>query len=71
VGVYVLIWLGRRERRLLADVVDMHVEGVAVAKDATTVDPTIETADRLLDLMSGYDEDLQVLTRIRQRIKGD
>jgi hypothetical protein len=66
-----LIWLSKREAQLLTDVMEMHVEGVLAAKSATTYDPTIQTADRLLDLMSGYDDDLKVLARVKQRINSD
>jgi hypothetical protein len=50
---------------LLFSIIDNWVEGITAAKEATTTDPTIETADRLLDLMSGYDDDLEQIKQIR------
>lgn len=61
--------LTQKERRLLLDVIDLHVEGIRDAKRQTTLDPTVGTADQLLDLMSGYDDDLATLTTIREKLK--
>lgn len=57
-----------REAQLLLDVIDIHVHGVLAAKDLTTTDPTIESSEDLLDLMSGYDDDLLVLNTIRHKL---
>lgn len=64
-----LVWLNKQERSLLADVIDLHTEGILVAKSETTLDPTIDTADRLLDLMSGYDDDCRVLKKVKGKLK--
>ena len=56
------------ERRLLIDVIDIHVAGVEQSKVLTTDDPTIESAEQLLDLMAGYDDDLNTLNEIRKRL---
>lgn len=54
--------------QLLIDVIDIHVLGVLEAKQLTTDDPTIDSAEQLLDIMSGYDEDLKELSRIRKQL---
>lgn len=58
--------LSASERRLLIDVIDIHVQGVEQAKILTTEDPTIDSAEQLLDLMAGYDDDLASLSKIRK-----
>lgn len=62
------VFLSIREAQLLLDVIDIHVHGVLAAKDLTTTDPTIESSEDLLDLMSGYDDDLLVLNTIRHKL---
>lgn len=64
-----LIWLNRQERNLLADVIDLHVEGILLAKVETTEDPTVDTAERLLDLMASYDEDYRTLDKVKGKLK--
>ena len=55
--------------QLLGDVIDMHVEGVLAAKNETTEDPTIVTVEELLELMSGYDNDLGLLMAFRKKLR--
>jgi hypothetical protein len=54
--------------KLLVDVIDMHVQGIAESKELTCDDPTVDTADQLLDLMAGYDMDMMALKDIRQQL---
>lgn len=56
------------EVELLERVLDMNVEGLEDAKRETTVDPTVQTADDLNDLMSGYDEDLRTCSQVRRKV---
>lgn len=58
----------KEEVVLLTSVIDMHVMGIKDAKEATTDDPTIDTTEQLLDYMSGYDNDLVVLDKIRKKL---
>ncbi len=63
--------LNSEETKLLVDVIDIHIQGIREAKPLTTDDPTVESAEQLLDLMSGYDDDLKVLERIKAKLLGD
>lgn len=56
------------EVNLLRDIIDMHVEGIVTAKVVTTTDPTVQTADELTDLMSGYEDDLVTCQNIRRKV---
>jgi DNA-binding FrmR family transcriptional regulator len=56
---------------VLRDVIDMHLEGVVAAKQATMDDPTVASAEELLDLMSGYDDDMKILLDFRKRLDGE
>lgn len=62
------ILLTSGEVRLLTDIIDMNVEGINDAKEVTTVDPTVQTADELTDLMSGYEDDLVTLHNVREKV---
>lgn len=53
---------------LLIDIIDMHVEGIADARQATMDDPTLSSAEQLLDLMAGYDEDMDLIRSFRRRL---
>lgn len=57
------------ECQIMVDIIDIWVLGVADAKDLTTEDPTIDSPEELLDLMSGYDDDLATLSSIRTTLK--
>lgn len=56
------------EAKVITDVIDIWVLGIAEAKELTTEDPTIDSAEQLLDLMSGYDDDLTLLHSVRQKL---
>lgn len=56
------------ELALITIAIDSWQEGTEVAKGITTVDPTVQTADELNDLMSGYDDDLVTCQSIRKRV---
>lgn len=66
---YKLLLVNKDQAGLLKDVIDMHVEGVVASKELTTLDPTVESAEQLLDLASGYDDDLRELAIIRRRLE--
>ena len=59
------------QAELLVDCIDTWVAGVAAAKDLTTEDPTIDSAEQLLDIMSGYDEQLVELKQVRDQLTGE
>lgn len=63
------VFVSKEEAELLGDVIDLHVAQMVDAKDMTIDDPTVETADQLLDLVSGYDEDARMLKRVRDQLK--
>lgn len=56
------------EAKLVTDVIDFWIAGVEESKELTTEDRTIDSAEQLCDLMSGYDDDLQTLTSIRRKL---
>ena len=56
------------QAKLLVDVIDMHVQGIVASKDLTEVDPTVDSAEQLLDLMSGYDDDALLLQDVREQL---
>ena len=60
--------VSERAAQLLIDVIDIHIDGIQGAKAATTQDPTVQTADELLDLMAEYDQDIHDLERIKERL---
>lgn len=62
------ILLTDEERSLLRSVIENWREGLHYAKDMTTVDPTIRTADELVDLMSGYEDDLVTLQSVEGKM---
>lgn len=61
-------WVSTKDAALLCDVIDLHVEGVAASRELTVEDPTVRSAEELLDLMSGYDDDMEALARIRKKL---
>ena len=61
-------WVSREDADLLTDVIDMHVEGIVASRELTTDDPTVQSAEELLDLMSGYDDHMRILQRMRRRL---
>lgn len=63
-----LVAVDDEQARVLRDVIDMHLEGVVEAKKATIADPTVASAEELLDLMAGYDDDMKTLLRFRRRL---
>lgn len=63
--------LSPEQAELLVDVIDIWVAGTQAAKELTTDDPTIDSAEQLLDLMSGYDEQLSELNSIRKQLTGE
>lgn len=66
----VSVQLTDKEKVLLKDVIDCYIEGIDAAKDLTTTDGTVGSAEQLLDLMSGYDEDRATLVRIKEQLCG-
>lgn len=60
--------LSNAESVLLKDIFDNWQEGIEEAKNLTTVDPTVQTADELTDLMSGYEDDLVTLQHLREKV---
>lgn len=57
------------EKQILIDVINLHMTGLLDAKGMTIDDPSILSADELLDYMSGYDEEIMVLSDILTRLK--
>jgi hypothetical protein len=62
------ITVTKEEASLLTDIIDIWCEGLPVAKELTTTDPTIASAEQLLDLMAGYDDQVATLNDIRKRL---
>jgi hypothetical protein len=56
------------EREVLREVIDCELEGIQDARTMTTEDPTIETPEKLLDLMSGLDDKAKTLVGIREKL---
>lgn len=63
-----MVDLDKNERRIMTDILDLWVLGIPEAKELTTEDPTIETAEELLELAAGYDDDLALLASIRSKL---
>lgn len=61
-------WVSTKDALLLRDVIDLHLEGVAESRELTVDDPTVRSAEELLDLMSGYDDDTDALIKIRKKL---
>lgn len=61
--------LDRNEVQILSDVINLHMVGLLDAKGMTIDDPSILTAEELLDYMSGYDDEIFVLSDILSRLK--
>lgn len=56
---------------LMINVIDNYIEGIKEAKAASIEDDqTLDTPEKLLDTMASYDENMAVLTRLRERIIG-
>jgi hypothetical protein len=62
--------LDDEERELLGHVIDNYEEGIKAAKEATTEDRTLETAEELVNVYAGYGETTEVLGRIRIKLLG-
>jgi hypothetical protein len=60
--------LTQEELKLFDDIMDMHIEGVLQSKRLTTEDTTVRSAEELLDLMSGYDDDMNMIASIREKV---
>lgn len=55
---------------LMVNVLSTYMEGIKEAKDASIIDfNTLDTTEKLLDCMSQYDEDYEVLNNLLERIK--
>lgn len=65
-----LVYVPKRTAMLLTEVIDLHLEGVAEAKDTSLEDPTIEDVDMFLEIMASYDEDTADLARLRRKLNG-
>ena len=54
---------------LMINVIDNYMEGIKEAKAASIEDDqTLDTPEKLLDTMASYDENMAVLTRLKERI---
>ena len=54
---------------LMINVIDTYLEGIKEAKAASIEDDqTLDTAEKLLDTMASYDENMSVLVRLREKI---
>lgn len=54
---------------LMINVIDTYMEGLKEAKEASIEDfNTLDTPEKLLDTMASYDENMAVLTRLKERI---
>lgn len=54
---------------LMINVIDTYMEGIKEAKAASIEDiNTLDTPEKLLDTMASYDENMAVLTRLKERI---
>lgn len=54
---------------LMINVIDTYMEGIEEAKAASIEDyQTLDTPEKLLDSMASYDENMAVLTRLKERI---
>jgi hypothetical protein len=59
------------ESDLLLDILDNWEEGIKHAKQETTVDPTVASADELVDLSTSYDDQTGLVQTIREKVKHD
>lgn len=61
----------REEAQLLIAIIDNWCDGLPAAEDATIEDPTIASAENLLDLVGGYREQYELLQKFRGRLMQD
>jgi hypothetical protein len=59
------------EADLLLDILDNWEEGCKEAKKETTTDRTVESVEELVDLSTGYDDQLALVKSIREKVKHD
>lgn len=57
-----------QELEFLLEVLEIHEAGLEGSKEPTMLDPTINSADQLVQLMAGYDVDLQTLEAVRRKL---
>jgi hypothetical protein len=60
--------LSEEDTRILKDVINLHIMGQAEAKAASTVDPTLDTPETLLELMADVDHECSILRRIQEKL---
>jgi hypothetical protein len=61
--------LSDKECELLRDVIDTQLEGMADAKEQTTVDPSIKSPEELLEYVAGLEDDRELLISIRKKVE--
>lgn len=60
--------LNEPERVVIVDLVDRELEGISDARESTIEDRSITTPEQLNYLMSGYDDSIQTLRSIREKL---
>ena len=60
--------LTKAEAEALSDALDMQLQSMSQAKDATIDDPTINEPALLLDVMADIDEQIVLITSVRRKV---
>lgn len=61
--------ISKEQAELLLDVIDNWLEGLSTAEAATISDQTITRVSELLELTSGYRDQVELLLPIRERLQ--
>jgi hypothetical protein len=65
----IFVELSFQEAEFISDILEMWEQGLAPANDDTIADASIETAEELLTLSAGYDEQRRMVNEIREKIR--
>jgi hypothetical protein len=51
---------------ILVNVIDLHLQGLQLAKDVSIEDPSLDNSSDLLELMAQIDEEVEILKHARR-----
>jgi hypothetical protein len=51
---------------ILVNVIDLHLQGLQLAKDISIEDPSLDNSSDLLELMAQIDEEVEILKHARE-----
>lgn len=62
------VWMEHDEAELLVVLIDNWLEGLPQAAEETEKDRTFEQPEHLLDVLAGYQEQRELLTKMREKV---